>query len=66
MQTWRSEYKGAAAPAPAAAAPVAKATAVSARDAVKGPAKLEFQETTSKWQIENQTAEAGVIKVHRQ
>ncbi|KAJ1457056.1 adenylate cyclase associated C terminal-domain-containing protein [Pelagophyceae sp. CCMP2097] len=60
MQTWRSEYKGGAAPAPAAAKPkvVARQQTVT-----KGPPVLDFQTRGLKWMVENQTAEQGVITI---
>lgn len=62
MQTWRSEYKGAGdAPAPAAAAP--KAPVAKAAAALKGPAKLEFQEAASKWLVEYQTGSGGPVSI---
>jgi adenylyl cyclase-associated protein len=62
MQTWRAEYKGGDAPAPAATkAPAAKP--VPARDQVKGPPKLEFQEGGAKWVVENQSATPEPIAI---
>jgi adenylyl cyclase-associated protein len=67
MQTWRAEYKaGAAAPAaPAAAAAAAPSSTAGKRvaETVKGPPKLEFNGAQHKWVVENQTADAGVLKV---
>ena len=60
MQTWRAEYKGGDAPAPAVAPKVAPKPAA---NQVKGPPKLEFQEGTNKWVIENQTDAAGRIDI---
>jgi len=62
MQTWRAEYKGGDAPVPAPA-PVPAAARKPAADAVKGPAKFEFQAATSKWCVENQTGASGVLEV---
>lgn len=59
MQTWRAEYKSDA-PAPVAKAKVAPRNNASV---VKGPAKLEFVAAQSKWVVENQTEEAGVINI---
>lgn len=59
MQTWRSEYKGGDAPAPKAA-PVPKKAAV---EQPKGPAKLEYNSAASKWMVENQGADAGVVNI---
>lgn len=61
MQTWRTEYSGGSAPALAAVAP--KVAPRPAADAVKGPARLEFQAATAKWQVDNQTAAAGLVEV---
>lgn len=58
MQTWRAEYKGGDGPAPAAAAAAPKPAAAAA--ALKGPAKLEFQEGASKWLVEYQTAPVSI------
>jgi adenylyl cyclase-associated protein len=61
MQTWRSEYKGGDAPAPVVkAAPVATKKPVAK---AKGPPILEFQVAASKWVVENQTKEQGVVTV---
>lgn len=58
MQTWRAEYKGGDAPAPAASSAAPKPAAAAA--ALKGPAKLEFQEGASKWLVEYQ---AGPVSI---
>lgn len=61
MQTWRSEYKGSDAPAP-----VVKAVPVAPKktDAkVKGPPICEYQEAASKWLVENQSKEQGVVTI---
>ena len=63
MQTWRAEYKGGDAAAPAPVPAAASAARKPAADAVKGPAKLEFQAATSKWCVENQTGASGVVEV---
>jgi hypothetical protein len=63
MQTWRSEYK-AETPAAAKAAAAAPVQVVAkAAFAVRGPAKLEFQQAGSKWLVENHTADSGVLTV---
>jgi adenylyl cyclase-associated protein len=56
QQTWRAEFKGGDAPAPA---PVKKAPAPAAPQ-VKGPAKLEYQDAAKKWVVENQTGYTAV------
>jgi len=56
QQTWRAEYKSAAAPPPApVAVPAAKSTPAAAGPAkkAKGPPKCEFQAGPSKWLVEN-------------
>lgn len=58
MQTWRSEYKGGDAPAPAA--PKAAAPVKAAAPQVKGPPKLEFQEASNKWIVENQWQDSPI------
>jgi adenylyl cyclase-associated protein len=58
MQTWRAEYKGAA-EAPVAKAPVAPKPAA-AQVALKGPPICEFQEGSSKWQVEYQTSSVDI------
>ena len=50
MQTWRAEYKGGDAPAPAVATKAKVAPRV--QETVKGPPKLEFQEDICKWLVE--------------
>lgn len=56
QQTWRAEYKGGNAPAPAPSAP--KAPAVSKRpvETVKGPAKIEYVPPQNKWLVQYQAA----------
>lgn len=61
MQTWRAEYKGGDAPAPAPVAP--KKSTTNSASQVRGPAKLEFQNAGSKWLVENQTEANGVVEV---
>ena len=66
MQTWRAEYKaGVAAPAAPAAPAAAPSSTAGKRvaETVKGPPKLEFNGAQHKWVVENQTADAGVLKV---
>lgn len=63
MQTWRSEFKAdeaAPVPAPKAAPKPAAAAAV----VMKYPPKLHF--AASKWQVEYQTAEQGVVNIEIQ
>ncbi len=62
MQTWRSEYKAGDGPAPAAVAAKSPATKAPVA-ALKGPAKLEYQEASSKWLVEYQTASNGPIEI---
>lgn len=60
MQTWREEYKGGEAPAPAPkAAP--KAPAAAAAVVMKHPPVCAF--ANNKWQVEYQTAEQGVVDI---
>jgi len=60
MQTWRSEYKAGDAPAPEAKAAPKPASAASTTAALKGPARLEFQEGASKWLVEYQTGPVNI------
>lgn len=62
MQTWRKEYKGGDAPAPAAAPAPKKATA--RVEEVKGTPKIEFQESSSKWSVEYQSAVNGPVTIN--
>ena len=50
MQTWRAEYKGGDARAPAVATKAKVAPRV--QETVKGPQKLNFQEDSCKWVVE--------------
>mmetsp|Transcript_31900 Transcript_31900/g.30412 ORF Transcript_31900/g.30412 Transcript_31900/m.30412 type:complete len:459 (+) Transcript_31900:102-1478(+) len=63
MQTWRAEYKGEAESKVAPAASTATKAAPVVTGKAKGPAKLEFSNAGSKWLVENQSAENGVITV---
>jgi adenylyl cyclase-associated protein len=60
MQTWRKEFKGGDAPAPA---PVKKAPAPRVQEVVKGTPKVEYQEGGAKWVVEYQSASDGPVNV---
>mmetsp|Transcript_22318 Transcript_22318/g.44879 ORF Transcript_22318/g.44879 Transcript_22318/m.44879 type:complete len:470 (+) Transcript_22318:26-1435(+) len=60
MQTWRSEYKAGDAPAAPAPAPVAKPAAAK-QEVMKRPPSCTF--AGSKWNVEYQTAEQGVVEI---
>lgn len=61
QQTWRAEYKGTDAPAPAAKA--APTPAPRAAATVKGPARCEYQNQGKKWVVEYQSSANGVVEV---
>jgi adenylyl cyclase-associated protein len=61
MQTWRAEYKGGDAPAPAPKSSAVPKPAASSAVGPKGTPKFEFQPAGSKWVVENQGA--GMHKV---
>lgn len=60
QQTWRKEFKGGDTKAQAS---VPRKAPVPKKDEVKGPAKLEFQPSGSKWVVEYQTGDAGQVTV---
>jgi adenylyl cyclase-associated protein len=65
QQTWRAEYKGdnTAVQPPVQTQPKTTAHHGSGPK-VRGPPSVEFNETLSKWTVNNQTHEQGVVEIH--